>query len=277
MALVKMLNGIVLGAAVLVGCGGTVDDPKLLDEAPDLQAQGGPNTGTSGSNGLSPTAYHANVAALLDAFSVAAADPGNPSAVNPAIEATGLLDTTDGQDVFAYAAKCALPAGAFIESAARTYSGGGILGTTASWLTAGLTTSQKEDALTCLLAHLNPFGAHVPIFLSGPNVAGAESADPLGFTVDEALWQAKIPSPGGAPVYYAWPRMNLLDACGLFGDGSWITRLCGSPVNTCGVQVRYDFIFACTGSDGRYSCNGSPTIQTTLEEGALCPLHIGPQ
>lgn len=272
MASLQLFNRIVLGAVVaLMGCGGTAEEPEPLGEAPELKPQGG-FSGSTGANGASPTAYHANVAALLNAFSVAAAAPGNPSAVNPAIEATGLLATTDGQEVFEYAARCALPAGTLLASGGRTYSGGGILGTTAAWLTGGLTTSQKEDALTCMIAHLNPFGVHVPIFLSGPSVAGTDSSDTQGFTVQEAVWQATIPGPGQAPVYYAWPRANLQNACGLGTDLSWITRICGSPLNTCGVQVRYDFGAACTGSNGKFSCNGRPAIQTTLAEGTLCSL-----
>jgi hypothetical protein len=126
-----------------------------------------------------------------------------------------------------------------------------------------------------MIAHLNPFGATVPIFLSGPSVAGTESSDAGGFSVTEAIWQAKIPGPGQAPIYYAWPRVNLLNTCGLLTTLSWITRICGSALNTCGVRVRYDSATACTGSDGSFSCNGSPAIQTTLEDSALCSLHLG--
>ena len=126
-----------------------------------------------------------------------------------------------------------------------------------------------------MIAHLNPFGATVPIFLSGPSVAGTESSDAGGFSVKEAIWQAKIPGPGQAPIYYAWPRGNLLNTCGLLTTVTWITRLCGSAVNTCGVQVRYDCSTACTGSEGSFSCNGRPAIQTTLEDSALCSLQLG--
>jgi len=270
----RLLRGIVLGAlVVLAGCGGTAESAGGSVEAPGLELQGGPS-GSVGMNGESPAAYHANIQALLAAFAVAAVDPSGASAVNPAIEATGLLDTAGGREVFTYAARCALPTGTQLQSGADVYMGGGILDTTASWLTGGLTTSQKEDALTCMIAHLNPFGTHVPIFLSGPSVRGTESSNDYGFTVEEAIWQAKIPGPGLAPVYYAWPRGNLLNVCGLLTDISWITRICGSPLNTCGVQVRYDRSTACAGSNGRFSCNGKPAIQTTLEESALCSLHI---
>jgi hypothetical protein len=122
---------------------------------------------------------------------------------------------------------------------------------------------------------MNPFSAKVPVFFSGPSVAGTASSEPGGFSVEEAIWQAKIPGPGQAPVYYAWPRVNLLNTCGLLTTLSWITRICGSAINTCGVQVRYDRGTACTGSNGIFSCNGKPAIETTLEEAALCSLHLG--
>ncbi len=272
----QLLKGIVAGVFFMVaGCGGTAEVPEDFEAAPHLGPQGGSTKGTGGLNGLSPVAYHANTAALLSAFGVAAADPNDASAVNPAIEATGLLDTLGGQQVFKYAVRCALRAETEIESGALVYSGGGILTTTDSWATRGLTTAQKEDALTCMIAHLNPFGATVPIFLSGPSVAGTESADAGGFNVKEAVWQAKIPGPGQAPIYYAWPRGNLLNVCGLLTTITWITRICGSAVNTCGVQVRYDSSTVCTGSDGSFSCNGRPAIQTTLKDSALCSLQLG--
>ena len=266
----QSLKGIVAGVFfLLAGCGGTAEVPEA---APDLGPQGGSTKGTGGMNGLSPIAYHANITALLSALGVAAVDPNDTSAVSPAVEATGLLATSGGQEVFKYAAQCALSTETEIESGTRVYSGGGILTTTAPWVTKGLTTAQKEDVLTCMIAHLNPLGATVPIFLSGPSVAGAESSDAGDFDVAEAIWQAKIPGPGQAPIYYAWPRGNLLNVCGLLTTVSWISRLCGSAVNTCGMRVRYDSSTVCTGSDGSFSCNGRPAIQTSLEASALCLL-----
>ncbi len=177
----QLRKGIVAGVfSMVAGCGGTADVPWDVEAASQLGPQGGSTKGTGGYNGMSPAAYHANITALLSAFSVAAADPNDASAVNPAIEATGLLDTSGGQQVFGYATRCALRAETEIESGTRVYTGGGILTTTDSWVTGGLTTAQKEDALTCMIAHLNPFGATVPIFLSGPSVAGTESSDAEG-------------------------------------------------------------------------------------------------
>lgn len=269
----QSLKGIVAGVSfLLAGCGGTAELPGGLETAPELEPQGGSTKGTGGLNGLRPAAYHANITALLSAFSVAAVDPGDASAVNPAIEATGLLATSGGQAVFKYAVRCALPTETEIESGGRVYPGGGVLATTASWVTGGLATDQKEDALTCMIAHLNPFGATVPIFLSGPRVAGNESSDAGDFDIEEAIWQAKIPGPGQAPIYQAWPRGSLLNICGLLTTVAWITRICGSSLNTCGVRVRYDSSTACTGSDGSFSCDGRPAIETALEKSPLCIL-----
>ncbi|MDI1450969.1 hypothetical protein [Polyangium sp. 6x1] len=261
-------------AFTLAGCVGAAEAPEDLAEAPELAPQGGPSTGMGGMNGLTPAAYHANVTALLASLSVAAANPLNPSAVNPAIEATGLLATADGRDVFEYVTRCALPAGKQLTSGGRVYTGGGILATTGSWVTGGLTTAQKEDALTCMVTHLNTAGAHVPIFLSGPSIAGTQSPAAGDFTIEEAVWQVDLQGPGETPVYYAWPRADLLNTCGLLTSVSWISRICGTALNTCGVQIRYDRATACTGADGLFTCNGAPAIQTTLEESGLCILHL---
>jgi hypothetical protein len=273
MSATRLFKGLVFAAfAMLAGCA-DADESIGVELSPTLEPQGG-LTGTGGLNGASPAAYHANIGALLSAFSVAAADPSNASAVNPALQATGLLNTAGGREVFSYAARCALPTGAQLANGADVYTGGGILSTTASWLTGSLTTAQKEDALTCMIAHLNPFDVHVPIFFSGPNVTAAESSDDGGFGMEEAIWQAKLPGAGQAPIYYAWPRVNLLNVCGLLTDLSWITRICGSPINTCGVQVRYDRLFACSGSNGNFTCNGKPTIETSLREDDICSNHL---
>jgi hypothetical protein len=253
-----------------IGCGSIPEEPVQLHENPQLAPQGGPS-GTAGTNGASPSAFHANRAALLTSFGVAAANPLNSSAVNPVIVATGILSTEGGRQIFGYAARCVLPAGTQLTSGGNVYEGGGILSTTGSWVTGGLTTSQKEEALTCMVAHLNPTGMHVPIFFSGPSIAGTESSETSGFGLEEAVWQAVLP-PGQAPIYYAWPRVDLLEVCDLPTELSWITRICGLPVNTCGVQIRYDRDTACTGSNGSFTCDGKPAIQTTLQAGDLCNL-----
>jgi hypothetical protein len=263
--------GTVVGAfCTVVGCGSMGEEPAVLHGKPQLEDQGGPS-GTVGTNGASPAAFHAHMPALLTAFSVAAADLINPSAVNPGIEATGILVTAQGRNIFGYAARCVLPAGTQLTSGGHVYAGGGILSTTASWLTGGLTTAQKEEALTCMVAHLNPSGMNVPIFLSGPSIAGIESSEDNGFGLEEAIWQAVLP-PGQPPIFYAWPRVGLIDMCDLPTDPSWTTRVCGLTANTCGVQIRYDRDLVCTGSNGRFTCNGKPAIQTTLQEGDLCSL-----
>lgn len=264
-----------IGIGALTGCADMAVEPVELDDSPGLASQGWMN-GTGGINGLNPSAYHANVFKLLSALSVPAADPNDALAVNPAVISTGLLDTSNGREVFQYAARCALPAETDLEYAGNVYAGGGILSTTGSWVTGGLTTSKQEDVLTCMVAHLNAFGAQVPIFLSGPSVTSSESGDSGAFFVEEAIWQAKIPGPGQAPIYQAWPRTNLLDVCGLLSVTTWIQRVCGTLINTCGVQVRYDQAFVCSGGNGSYTCNGKPAIETTLQEGGLCTLLVPP-
>jgi len=268
-------SAIVLGAGLFcAGCLGSAEDADGFVETPLLEPQGGPS-GSTGINGASPAAFHANVGKLLAAFGVAAADPSNPSLVNPAITSTGLLGTPGGREVFHYAAQCALPAGTQLSSGNDIYQGGGVLSTTSGWLDGGLSIAEQEDVLTCMIAHLNAFGAQVPIFLSGASVGGSADASALEFTTEEAIWQARIPAPGAAPVYYAWPRANLDKVCGLLTNLAWITRICGSPLNTCGVQIRYDSDTACTGADGVFSCDGKRTIESRLEDGMLCLLHLG--
>jgi hypothetical protein len=267
-------GALLVGFVTFTGCGDSALNPLEQMDSPGLSFQGG-MTGSGGINGASPAAYHANVFRLLAALSVAAAHP-NERDINSAVISTGLLDTADGREVFEYATRCALPTGTELEYAGNVYSGGGILATTASWISGGLSIAQKEDVLTCMIAHLNAFDVHVPIFLSGPSINSNESADTSGFSVEEAIWQAKIPGPGQAPIYYAWPRANLLNLCQVLSTTTWIQRICGTPVNTCGVQVRLDQAFVCSGGNGRYTCNGKPAIETTLKDGDLCTLLTPP-
>src|SRR5690349_18230541 len=98
MHFVQLLKGTLLGAFVtLTGCGDIAMNPVEQMDSPPLSFQGG-MTGTGGFNGASPAAYHANVFALLSALGVAAADANEPTAVNPAVISTGLLDTAGGRE-----------------------------------------------------------------------------------------------------------------------------------------------------------------------------------
>ncbi len=269
----SLVNILALGLGLVsAGCLGAPDDIDQNLEVPGLSAQDGPD-GSSGTNGADPDAFHSNVLTLIDAMGLAAADASGTE-VNPTIEGMGLLDTAGGREVFSYAVRCALPTTTSLHSNAtgESYAGGGLLNTTSGWMSAGLSTAQQEDVLACMIAHLNPFDLHVPIFLSGPSVTISGNANDLGFLLGEAVWQVEI-NAQGAPTYTIWPLSDLQNVCGSVTDESMITLVCGTPTNDCGVVIRHDFDTACTGTNGSFSCDGKPALQTSLHDSDVSGRH----
>jgi hypothetical protein len=271
----KSLSALALGIGLLAttGCIGTDDDFDGTIAFSDLETLGGGSPdGSGGTNGAQVAAYHVNVPLLLLAMSVEAEDPYNGDQVNPALENTGLLNTAGGRQMFGYAVRCAFPRGKALKSSAGDeYKGEEILRSALDWPARSLDTSQQEDVLGCMLAHLNPYGIHVPIFLSGPSVTPDAEGDLLGFTFHEAIWQVDLN--GGRPIYNVWPLVDLSSTCGASTDPSVLTRICDQPLGNCGTTLRYDFTNACKGSNGTFVCDGKPAIMTRLEEKNVSLLH----
>lgn len=162
----------------------------------------------------------------------------------------------------------------------KEYNGNGILSTTTEWTNAPLNSVQLGSVLTCLIAHANERGEHVPIVLNGPAIQG-DGVDHSDATMIEAVWLARVvndpAAPNGISIHYnVWPQDDLASYCGVNPGNSIVNRTCGnlSP-EQCQVIHRTDFSTACTGSDGVYTCDGLPAIQTSLRASDLDLIYPG--
>lgn len=234
---------------------------KLLDD---------PN-GNGGTNGLSPEEAMPNMELLWRA-----ADSSIHSANNSAVQQ--LLSNDDGINTLRYAIRCALPSSrSSIVIDGHEFVGGGILSTTSGWMTGGLSLSAKEDLMTCMIAHLNPYGVEVPIKLSGDSVTNSSLAPwPSSADFHEALWVARRSSRSGGMDYIAWTFDDLANICADPG-ASIATRVCGRltplgnyEVTECDVDVRtaQNMAADCTYDDEtlNWTCLGHPAIKTRLRD-----------
>lgn len=228
-------------------------------------------SGHGGINGLLRSDLAAHAFRIAQAGSAALWDASAPGQASTDLLITGIYNSDASRSVLQYAIRCALPATSSVVGGdvLAEYTGDGILSTTTEWTTAPLNEAQISSVLTCLIAHANERGDHVPIVFNGPAIA-PDGADHSGSTMIEAVWLAKVvqdPSaPNGIGVrYHVWPQDDLAAYCGVDAGNTIVNRTCGnlSP-EQCQLVHRTDFNTACTGADGVYVCDGLPAIQTSL-------------
>ncbi len=257
------------------GCLADADDVNELDDVGlETLALGDPN-GMGGTNGLLPKDAMPNMP-LLWAATGADIDSAGNWAVNQL-----LGPIPGGNATLDYAIKCAVPSGTTVHGT----KGNGILSTTGGWMTGGLLYPARNDLLTCMIAHLNPYGVEVPLRLSGDAVKnnGGSLADVYDF--DEALWVARRTTLGVFE-YYAWPLEDLSESCA--NPGKAInTRVCSKlmpdgayAVTECNINVRdaAQMALECTQSatTKNWTCLGQPAIKTRLKTTDFLTLYPSP-
>lgn len=214
--------------------------------------------GSDPGNGLDPVAAMNNMSDLLEAMDKGLYDPTNDAVAT-------LASTYDGFMTLWYAADCALPPDSPPFAGSEKPIGDGILTTTSGWATGALSTSQKEDVLTCLVARFNGLGAHVSILMTGDHVDGTTTSGAY-YNTEEAFWVAEL-SATNEVTFYAWPLNDLVTYCGPHTVSGVGTRTCGTALGTtCFVDVRATVATDCEDldEDGHYTCLGRPAIKTWL-------------
>lgn len=255
--------------AVLIGCGGAPEDPGESIDAPLSSAMGGPS-GSGGVDGLNPDHFHANKKYLIASAStlLAAAWPANVHALAATQANNALLSTAGGRESLRRIVLCSLDKDDWVYGGnpTETFSGGGVMTTTADWRTVAPTLDELHDLFACVVVLLSPFDDHVPVFLSGPSVASA--LDASSYTFHEAVWTTELftDSATGQPRLRinAWPHPDLISMCGADLTASLKTQICGSPSGACDLVIRADFSTACAGSSGSWVCDGAAAVETRL-------------
>jgi hypothetical protein len=259
--------GLGLFSTGCLGAKDTLPDDDL--QPPDLTPLTG-NVGGIGPNGLEAELFHANKNLLRTATQLQLV--GNDSQVHQGVLDTGLLDSVGGLKTFKYAVQCALPDEVTVFASAKPYPGGGLLGTTGSWQLTPLGPAAQKDLFACMIAHLNPSGEEVMIQLTGKAIP-VEPGDQSAFSFEEAVWITKIGT-SSALEFHVWPLSDLESSCGHDVGGSLQTRVCGEGIVDCGLQVRGDYLSACTIlASGDHMCDGQRAIKTRLMPQDVSRLH----
>jgi hypothetical protein len=155
------------------GCHETTEPDLTGDDSAALVS----TNGLSMINGLSMT----NGLSMLNGLSMTnglASGTGLSSA-------TGLMTTAEGRNTVAYIVKCALPSGRSLvkqDQHGNRYTFPGAIGLAPGWETAGATQQDRYWVSSCLMAHINTTGQHIPIWLdaSAPAIGwGRNSAYPV--------------------------------------------------------------------------------------------------
>ncbi|MDI1477166.1 hypothetical protein [Polyangium sp. y55x31] len=219
--------------------------------------------------------------------------------LNPAVVSnTGLMSTSEGRGLFRLAVECALSNGQYVEytmlGRTITYTGMGLMSTTAGWFSKSLTTAQKEDVFRCVIARINAFGEQVSIVLSGQNVRDQRDPNDQTPLQPDAFWDVKItPIFGPYGTYYAideyvWPLSmiggNGVSSC-VHSTSDMSMRVCDEDPD-CGFEIRTSPTDDCIksaypGEDDRfyYTCNtgnplqGRPVVQSWASGEGLAILN----
>lgn len=268
MSILHRFGALVLAFVPLfAGCvaGEPVED---LDEPP---ARPMDKNGSTGTNGLDSPEYFFNELHLVKAAASPLADPGSTE-VTAAVQST-LLSTPSGVEVFEYAVRCALPEDVTVTWGDTKMNGLGHLLSTEHWLQSPLSEEATLSLLACMVAHVNPFGQHVPLLLTGPDVS-FDGLDHDDFDVDEALWVARRNAAGGIE-YVVWPSEVLQKECGPDPMSALMQRVCGQSPGACHILQGDPSDCVVDAESGGYFCLGQPALETTLRSKDLKVLYPG--
>lgn len=107
----------------------------------------------------------------------------------------GLETSADGRELLQYIARCALAEGDTLvaEHDGREYEFPGLLEIAPAWEHRGLLRDEERLLSACLIAHVNAYGASVPISLRFPGVLGVEDGDEVfDYPVYEATFFGNV-------------------------------------------------------------------------------------
>ncbi len=239
-------------------------------------------TGGRTNNDTRSGVYHANKYKLLAAMGSGLGTwtcqlyVGCFYALPSSIYQTGILNTSEGQELFNKAIECAVADGVTVKqtqvsgtTSPRRYVGKGLMSTTAGWISGPLTTAQKEDVFRCVVARVNSFGVQVDIAISGQNVTNQPGEDDGLQWQPDALFDVKLTTITLAPPFsgqttviteYAWPLalvQSLPGTCMSLQD-AMEARVCDQAASSCSFHVReapQDDCLKYRGSPYYYQCS----------------------
>ncbi|WP_437808739.1 hypothetical protein [Sorangium sp. So ce1078] len=154
------------------------------------------------------------------------------------LSSTELIETPEGRELLAYVVRCALPEG---ESLSRAYGGvtytfPGAVGVAPDWRLEPLDPVGQRWVSACLLAHVNGYGAEVPISLRGEHEAlETTSAERAQLDVQEAAFYGNLFGSGPDQGMYACAGSTVQAQCGASSSSYVPWRSC-SAGEGCGLS-----------------------------------------
>jgi F5/8 type C domain len=207
--------------------------------------------GLSGANGFSA----ANGLSAVNGMNSA----NGLSSVNGLSSANGLMTTDGGRKTISYLVRCALAAGDSLVKADQngvnyTFAGG--IGLAPQYKTGGCAKDCLEELSSCLMAHINTAGVHIPLWLTSP---------------DSAIGWGQSPSyPNREGTFFGQLMLlnaaNNLDAYYCNGPGEDSSVVPGRLGSLQG-SVPYANAYPTTGGD----CNSHCSMQSSGDGAVSCP------
>jgi hypothetical protein len=178
-----MAMGLSVSAALgLAGCHDRTADGAGID-ADDLLSENGLSMNGLSMNGLSMNGLSMN-GLSMNGLSMNGLSMNGIGTVGGLSSTSGLMTTAGGRDIVKYLVRCALPMGQSFtkqDQSGTSYTFPGAIGIAPEAVTGTCDLDCQEKVSACMLAHVNNSGAHIGIWLVGPDAAigwGSNSSYP---------------------------------------------------------------------------------------------------
>ena len=167
--------GLSLGAIVgLMGCNTepAVDGDTVIT-ASNLESENGLSMNGLSMNGLSMNGLSMN-GLSMNGLSMNGLSMNGLASVDGLSNTAGLMTTAGGRDIVKYMVRCALPTGQSLTKQDQngvSYTFPGVIGIAPEAVNGPCDLDCQERISGCMLAHVNNSGAHIAIWLDGPDAA----------------------------------------------------------------------------------------------------------
>ncbi len=169
-----MTVGLSLSAIVgLVGCDEQLGDGDATAVIGELQSENGLTMNGLTMNGLTMNGLTMN-GLTMNGLTMNGLTMNGLGTVDGLSSTSGLMTTAGGRDIVKYMVKCALPAGQSLTKQDQngvSYDFPGAIGVAPEAVTGSCDLDCQEKVSACMLAHVNNSGAHIGIWMVGPDAA----------------------------------------------------------------------------------------------------------
>jgi hypothetical protein len=190
--------GLSFGAIVgLIGCNEPAVDGDTIVTASNLESENGLSMNGLSMNGLSMNGLSMN-GLSMNGLSMNGLSMNGLATAGGLASTSGLMTTAGGREIVKYMVRCALPAGQSLTKQDQngvSYTFDGVIGVAPEAATGTCDLDCQERISACMLAHVNNSGAHISIWLNGPDAAIGWGSSPAYPYQEGAFFGNLISSP----------------------------------------------------------------------------------